>query len=210
MSVSSVFPFPLFTWGCVEEVGVTSRIHRNLITSPWLEFPTIGTNSQPLVSAHSRPLEREEVVMTETSFAALRAWTPQELSWASTLSLLSRPARPLRWIRVAWTYPQVVISRGSLRGRMDPRSHGPKPGSLVAGGKCFSTDPRKSGRMRNENLPAPPFFGAAFFVRQNIRVNIQFLPLTRCGHHPEGTRGDKGCPPVLFCAVWPSLGSLTV
>ena len=30
----------------MEEVGVTSRIHRNLITSPWLEFPTIGLCSQ--------------------------------------------------------------------------------------------------------------------------------------------------------------------
>ena len=86
---------------------------------------------------------------------------------------------------------------------MDPRSHGPKPGSLMADGKCFSIDPRKSGRMRDENRPAPPFFGAASFVRLNIWVKIQFLLLTRCGHHPEGTWGDKGCPPVLLCAVWP-------
>lgn len=86
---------------------------------------------------------------------------------------------------------------------MDPRSHRPKPGSLMAGGKCFSTDPSKSGRMRDENLPAPPFFGATSFVKQNIWVKIQFLLLTKCGHHPEGTWGDKGYPPVLICAVWP-------
>ena len=70
-------------WGGNE---VTSRNHRNLVTFPWLEFPTIGTNSQSLVSAHSRPLEREGVVITETSFMALRARTPQELSQVSTLT----------------------------------------------------------------------------------------------------------------------------
>ena len=106
-------------------------------------------------------------------------------------------------------YPQAVISRGSLLGRMDPRSHRPKSGSLMAGGKCFSTDLRKSGGMRDENRPAPHFFGAASFVRPNIWVKIQFLLLTRCGHHPEGTWGDKGCPPVLRLSDCLSISSLS-